>query len=407
LRLAILFAKLSRWLIRLIRPGGGSSVPGKIALILCSSLIERLRSQVRFGVIAVSGSAGKSSTTKLIVQILRDHGFSVFTNESTANIEQGLASSMIREADLMGRLPADVWVLELDESHAAKLALRITPDIGVLTNLMTDQLDRFDDPEEVLEKLEIFAGHCKTLVFNGDDPHLCAIRHPEAHAFAASSELLAADDAPELAPHFGENLIPLTAPELSVSSPAAGELVISVPPAILVLKPKLQGTHNAVNIAGAWLATAKFLGERGDNEIFVRAIESTEPVFARDELVSLRGKLVRLMLVQNPGSFRLNLKRLGKSENPIMIAIGSDVHDPSWIWSVDFSQFERVQLVSGRNANQLALWLRYQGIDIEAVIPDVALAADNFIESLSKGGGTVVLTADAMRRFRRHLGLAK
>ena len=92
---------------------------------------------------------------------------------------------------------------------------------------------------------------------------------------------------------------------------------------------------------------------------------------------------------------------------PVMIAIGSDVHDPSWIWSIDFSQFEQVQLVSGVNAHQLALWLRYQGIEVMAVVPDVAAAADAFLEGLPGGEGTVILTADAMRRFRRHLGLAK
>ena len=355
----------------------------------------------------MSGSAGKSSTTKLIVAILREHGLSVFTNESTANIEQGLASSMIRQSDLSGKLPTDVWVLELDEAHAARLGPKIAPDLGVLTNLMTDQLDRFDDPEEVLAKLVELAAQCKTVALNSNDPHLRVLKHDQIVRFAASSELLGADDAPELAPYFGGLPALPDSPELLVHRPAPGELTLTVANKTFALRPKLRGTHNAFNIAAAWLAAATFLQEQSEFSRFSVAIESAEPVFARDELVTIRSRSVRLMLVQNPGSFRLNLRRLGVPKVPVMIAIGSDVHDPSWIWSIDFSQFEQVQLVSGVNAHQLALWLRYQGIEVMAVVPDVAAAADAFLEGLPGGEGTVILTADAMRRFRRHLGLAK
>lgn len=382
-------------------------MPGKIALLVCPEMIGKLRSQAKLGVLAVSGSAGKSTTTKLMVRALEAHGLRVFSNASTANIEQGLASSLVREASLWGRLECDVWVLELDEAHAAKLAPILAPDVTVLTNLMTDQLDRFDDPEEVLQKLQLLAANSGAVVVNSNDPFLSALEIKTPFGFSADEKLLRAPDAPELAPYFGEPAAKQIPVALTFSRPAEHEIVIQHEGAAHRLKPQLSGTHNAFNLAGAWLAVAVFLGARCDAAKLLTAIESTPPVFARDERLKIGGNQVRLVLVQNPSSFRLNLRRLGRPDSPLMIAIGSDVHDPSWIWSIDFSQFSRVELVSGSNSSQLALWLRYQGIPVGAVEPDVSRAADKFLDLLKGSSGTVVLTADAMRRFRRHLRLAK
>lgn len=383
-------------------------MPGRLALSIAPGLISRLRSQVRIGVIAVSGSAGKSTTTKLIVSILRSQGLRVFTNESTANIEQGLASSLVRASSLSGRLSSDVWVLELDEGHAAKLAPLLKPDICVLTNLMTDQLDRFDDPEAVLEKLQELAVHSNTLIINADDPHLSGIEHQDRLSFAANELFLQATDAPELAPYFGDSPEHSLPAEVLVSPAPNNRLNLQFGGREHLVRPQLLGTHNALNIAAAWLATARFLGKRSDAKSFIAAIEKTPPVFARDEILTIRDRTVRLVLVQNPGSFRLNLRRLVALQEPLMIAIGSDVHDPSWIWSIDFGQFSRVQVAAGLNAHQLALWLFYQGIEVEQIIVDMAEAADKFLDGIVVGSNcTIVVTADAMRRFRRHLRLAK
>ena len=88
-----------------------------------------------------------------------------------------------------------------------------------------------------------------------------------------------------------------------------------------------------------------------------------------------------------------------------MIAIGSDVHDPAWLWSVDFSRLARVDLVSGLNAAELALRLRYQDVPVAVVDPDIT-SVDDFLASAAGGDATLIVSADAMRRIRRHLGLA-
>jgi hypothetical protein len=89
-----------------------------------------------------------------------------------------------------------------------------------------------------------------------------------------------------------------------------------------------------------------------------------------------------------------------------MIMAGRDIHDPSWLWTVDFSKLDYVDVVSGFNATELALRLHYAGVEVRLVEPKIDLAN----EHLAKLGGsepTILFSADAMRRTRRYLGLAK
>jgi UDP-N-acetylmuramyl tripeptide synthase len=137
-----------------------------------------------------------------------------------------------------------------------------------------------------------------------------------------------------------------------------------------------------------------------------KVLSSLPPVFARDEIADVRGRKVRLMLVQNPTSFRLNLSEISGEESPLMLMAGGDIHDPSWLWTVDFSKLKHVDIVGGRNAYDLALRLRYQGVSIGSIHPEASDAAEAFL-SLEGESPTILFSADAMRRTRRYLGLAK
>jgi lipid II isoglutaminyl synthase (glutamine-hydrolysing) len=399
MNLAVAIGKLLRSSIRLFRRGGGSALPGLIAGRIDPGLIER-SFQFSRGVVVVTGSAGKSSTTKMLSAILEAHGLRVFTNPSTANIEQGLISSILQQSDLAGRLPFDIAVLEVDEGHGALLAKRLRPQLSVFTNLMVDQLDRFVDPDRVLEKLELIARASNAILVNADDANLDSLG--EAGSFGSARNLWVRPDYPSYAPVFAE---PKRSPGLVISALTDREASFEFAGTSHQLRLPSPGMHVALNAAAAMLAASEILAEEFDPARACAVISQSQPVFARDENLSVNGVSVRLMLVQNPGSFRLNLALLGTPER-LMIAIGSDVHDPSWLWSVDFSGLDRVHLVSGSNANELALRLAYQGIEVERV--DAAVeAVDSFLE-LSKGASaTILLSADSMRRIRRHLRLAK
>ena len=112
--LAMALGKTARFLLRLVRRGGGSALPGTIAAIIQPKLLERAIQSAPQGLVVISGTAGKSSTTSLLVALLRAHGLKIFTNPSTANIKQGYYASVLQFGDLSGRIDADIVVLEWD-----------------------------------------------------------------------------------------------------------------------------------------------------------------------------------------------------------------------------------------------------------------------------------------------------
>ena len=115
---ALLVGRIARVLIRLIRKGGGSALPGLILSKLAPGILYRVLGSFPQGLVIVSGSAGKSTTTKMLVNIVREHGLAVFTNPSTANILQGFYSTIIERATWSGKVAGQVAILEMDEAHA-------------------------------------------------------------------------------------------------------------------------------------------------------------------------------------------------------------------------------------------------------------------------------------------------
>ena len=174
--LAVLLGKTLRGLVRRVRPGGGSALPGLVVSKLWPNLLADTLAKLPRGIVIVSGSAGKSSTTNLLSRLLVSHGLKVFTNNSTANIKQGLLSAVIAKMSLGGRFDFDIAVLEVDEGHIRPL-LELKPKLAVLTNVLSDQLDRFNDPSFVIGRLAEVASSVEDVVINCDDPNLNQLRY--------------------------------------------------------------------------------------------------------------------------------------------------------------------------------------------------------------------------------------
>ena len=101
--LAILLCKLGSFLGGLM--GKGSSLPGKLALMLCPDILGQV--EVPEHIIAVTGSNGKTSTVELIAAILRGAGKTVVFNEMGANQLEGIATLVLTQGDFQGRVTAE------------------------------------------------------------------------------------------------------------------------------------------------------------------------------------------------------------------------------------------------------------------------------------------------------------
>jgi UDP-N-acetylmuramoylalanine-D-glutamate ligase len=171
----IILGKAVRYGARL--RGGGSALPGLFVEKIRPDFIKHTLAQLPRGVVVISGTNGKTTTTKMVVALLEAHGLKVFTNRTGSNFSRGVAAALLGDIDLKGNLDADIAVLELDEAHAVKFVQSVPPRYSLLLNVMRDQLDRFgeiDATAKMLEKIAIAT--TDTVVLNREDRRVLAIK---------------------------------------------------------------------------------------------------------------------------------------------------------------------------------------------------------------------------------------
>jgi UDP-N-acetylmuramyl tripeptide synthase len=410
---AILLGRTLRTVARWRKPGGGSAVPGLVVNTIAPGFLPRTLNSFPQGLVIVTGSSGKSTTTKMLVAALRAHGASVFTNPSTANISQGLTSALLEQVSLAGRIAGDIAVLEMDEGHGALISDRLDPRVVVLTNVMVDQIDRFHDSDMVAAMLAKIAQRATgTVVINADDLHLvrvgAAVSAPVAVAkYGVTSEVLDANPR-----GLGYTLTSPTRLESADGMLLTGvdgrDATVSVDGIEHAVRLPARGTHYAVDALTALAAARAALGTTFDPATAVTAISGIPAVFGRGEVVSVRGTTVEFVLVQNPASFQLNVDSLAAGTEQILVAVGSDVRDPSYLWPADTSGLGHVLIASGSKAQDIALQLVYDGVTVDRIEPDLGRALDDFLAlpEPEQGVKTIIFSADSMRRTRAHLGLA-
>ena len=156
--------------------GGGTAFPGKVVEKLDPGFMARTLGQLPYGVVLVSGTNGKTTTTRIIASVLESLGLRVFTNPTGSNFTRGVVSALLDRVGMDGRLDADIAVLELDEAYAVHFVRRVKPRYTLLLNVMRDQLDRFGEIDNTARLLgKAAAATTGTLVLNREDPRVAAL----------------------------------------------------------------------------------------------------------------------------------------------------------------------------------------------------------------------------------------
>jgi UDP-N-acetylmuramyl tripeptide synthase len=346
----------------------------------------------------------------MVVAIVRAHGIEVFTNPSTANIQQGFFSTIVRHGNLLGKVPGSIAILEMDEGHAAQIVARVKPKTSVILNVFEDQLDRFIDPALVRMKLaEVAQATSGTVLLNGDDQNCLLIASALSNPikYFGLSEKLTKSSSSQME-YAQTYLDPIPNPTLqSVALKQDGlNLEVEVSKERASFELPSRGSHFALDAVAALACAKEILGTRFDLELAANVLNELPPVFSRGEVRHINGEPCEFILVQNPISMQLNLNNLPTKLGQVMFAIGRDVHDPSWMWTVDYSALKHVHMVSGFNYADAALVLAYNDVAIDLIEPDFHDAIDNFfaLPFPAQGMKTVIYSADAMRRLRRYMG---
>jgi UDP-N-acetylmuramyl tripeptide synthase len=398
--------------------GGGTALPGLVVEKIDKGFVARMLNQLPQGVVVVSGTNGKTTTTKMVVELLSANGLKVFTNKTGSNFIRGIGAALLGVVDNKGNLPYDIAVLELDEAHATHFVKQIQPRFVLVLNVMRDQLDRFGEIDHTAKLLTtVAASALEGVALNRDDPRVAAIaksldKNVQVQYFSAATELLSLfvnDDALHsktanapvtkgLQPH-SEDVV-LTDFKENTATYHIGEKQLSV-------DMQLTGVYNFLNAAGALALVRMILGERTKEEDLVKQLGNVKPAFGRGETLKVDGQPVELVLVKNPAGFRLALQSFSPKDTRVMIAINdqyADGRDMSWLWDVDFRSLASggVAMVSGIRAYDMALRLQYDDVLIGGVEPDLKKALAEFLRK-SKQPKRIFCTYTAMLSLRREL----
>ncbi|MCL1876464.1 MurT ligase domain-containing protein [Candidatus Saccharibacteria bacterium] len=435
-----------------LKGGHASALPGLVAEKINPNFLNKILTKLPYGVVVISGTNGKTTTTKMVTELLRAAGLRVFTNPSGSNFTRGVASSAIREMR-RGKLHADIAVVELDEAHAVHFVNKIAPKYSLILNVFRDQLDRFGEIDTTAQFLEKVAARTTgTVILNREDVLVSKIpaRHKKYFGYSRNVTKLFPNDDEMYGSADKKTLRPEIPAEIVLEKFSGDVAQFNIGSA----KLQLGGAHNALNAAAA-LALVKVILNSNchsgldncgytrrqslylesnencnqilkpqhqpkqvldkqvqddkvgfDAEKMLATLSEIRPAFGRGENFMISGQPLALNLVKNPSGFRIVLASQHDPNAATMIAINdqyADGCDVSWLYDVNFSTLKSVEIISGIRAYDMALRLECQNIPIGEINTDLHAALAKFLGQNSDRPKQIFTTYTAMLEIRKVL----
>ncbi len=409
---AIFLGKLTFFLSRTLKLGGGFAASGLYALKVDSNLIQGLSSQIPKQII-ITGTNGKTTTSGMLAQLYKSEGIEVIRNKTGSNLERGIASVLIKHASLNGKIKEQVAIWEVDEAAFNTLAPKIKPDLIILLNVYRDQLDRYGEVDSIVNKwlntLKKLPDKTKLLI-NTDDGSLNSLAKTgkETYNFTVegltipgekkSSGIRKADfKAVDLKTTFSDSDFHFIADKFNTP------VSISIP-----------GDYNVCNATAA-LAAKYLIGNL--NESQAGSLKDLSSSFGRSEKFLLNGKEGYIFLIKNPVGATQVMQTVMPALTPqdsLILALNdnfADGKDVSWIWDIPFESYQpsspsgahSYQLyVSGTRSLDMALRLKYADFPVPAIESDIEQVFDKAVKS-TKGRLFILPTYTALLELQKIL----
>jgi UDP-N-acetylmuramyl tripeptide synthase len=421
-----------------LQGGGATSVPGRVLMRLEPSAISALAARLSRGCVLVSGTNGKTTTSAMAAAIFERDGLRLVHNQAGANMEGGIATTLLAAARPRGAIDGELGLFEVDEFWVASLAEQLHPRAILLSNLFRDQLDRYGELETISERWnEALAGSDAALVLNADDPQVADLgrERPSALYFGVEDDSLAmpgmahAADAKHCrrcgAPYVFDAIYlghlghyhcescgqarpapAVTASDVELEGVRSARFTLHTPAGAAQVRLALPGLYNVYNaLAAAALAHALEvpLGH------IVDGLSATRAAFGRAESVLLSPdgagsqprRELRILLVKNPAGANevLRTLTLEPGEHDVLGVLNDNIadgRDVSWIWDADFELLAgRIRRVtcSGTRAAELAVRFKYAGVDTDRIHVEGDLAQALREAAADRGAGDAPLYA--------------
>ena len=389
---------------RLAGRGDGSVIGGVIGLRLEPGLLAMLAQGRQ--VVLVTGTNGKTTTTRLITAALAPLGEHIASNAFGANMEAGMASALGQAPD------ASIAVLECDEKFIPSVLRATRARVVVLLNLSRDQMDR-------AAEIWLLARHWRDalsaapdchVVANADDPLIAWAASDAPHVTWVSAGQRWHDDSwccPRCGSHLRRSGEEWICGECAFTRPPvrwalSGSDVIDPAGRVRPLDLALPGRANQSNAVVA-LAVAEVFGV--DVVHALRGLRDVTSVAGRYTTVELRGVEIRLLLAKNPAGWLEALDVLRPPPEPVMLAVNAQVpdgRDTSWLWDVDYRRLRgRRVFVGGERRTDLAVRLEADDVRFEVVA-----GIDAAVDRAGHGRLEVIGNYTAFQQIRTVLGRA-
>jgi UDP-N-acetylmuramyl tripeptide synthase len=393
--------------------GGGSALPGLVVERIDPDFISRTLSTLPLGVAVISGTNGKTTTTKMVVELLESQGLKVFTNRTGSNFTRGVAAALLSDIDLKGRLNADIAVLELDEAYAVNFVKKITPRFCLILNVMRDQLDRFGEIDYTTNLLrQVASATTGTVVLNREDSRVAnlarSLEKPKISFFGLDDKLLSVFPSDDNLHNNSVKSHSQTKADVVLSKFSGQSATFLINDQKVTTKLKINGIYNVFNAAAALALVRAILANKLDQSKLISALANVTPAFGRGETIVVDGRSIQLILVKNPSGFRLGLESFNPSGYSTMIAINDDYadgRDMSWLWDVDFTSLKAngIDQVSGLRAYDMALRLQYDEVSVKHVDTSLKRSLKHYLRTNKDTPVRIYCTYTAMLAIRRAL----
>lgn len=391
--IAIDLGRLAAAMSRRLGMGSGAMIGGRLVLSLQPQALRKLAVGRR--VVMVTGTNGKTTTTRMVAEALRSRAPAV-SNATGANMLDGHVAALMTQPN------APFAALEVDELHLAQVTAQFEPAVILLLNLSRDQLDRVGEIRTVAESLRraLAGAPGARVIANRDDPNIvfAAAEHPGVTWISGGARWKGdALNCPRCGAFLGDADQDWSC-ACGLARPAA-DWTVTADAAVAAdgtrreLDLSLPGQVNRVNATFA-LAAARHLG--CDQDAAVQRIQRITQAAGRYGTVRLAGRTARLLLAKNPASWLEMLDLVSAEQQPLVLVVNSreaDGHDVSWLWDVDFELLGgRPVRVAGDRALDLAVRLHYAGVQAT-----VATTVDDALTGTADGVPDVIANYTAFR----------
>jgi UDP-N-acetylmuramyl tripeptide synthase len=444
--LAVIAGKIIILLSRLFKAGGGSALPGLVALRIDPRLIAKITSKLKHGTIVITGTNGKTTTAKYAAEILRESGYKVVHNRTGSNLVRGIASALIEQSTIFGRTRGDIGLFEVDEATMPNAIPQLKPKIVLVTNLFRDQLDRYGELDTTARMIgsSIAPLQGAMVLLNADDPLVAWLARDvnersrvaffgldEARYISTSRASMDSKDCIicgselQFDRRFYGHLGLYSCPNCDFKRPpldfeAHNIYLHGVKNSSVTLRGSdksldvalgLSGTYNVYNSLAAYaLVSTLDVDERNIS----MALTNSDAAFGRMERFVVNGKETYLLLIKNPIGLTQIAETLSTDSEArnFMLVLNdnfADGTDISWIWDADISALPRHSnfiYTTGIRAGDMALRFKYEGFETGKIVL-VETIDDAFEQALSRTGDGetlyVLATYTGMLHIRNYL----